>query len=94
MKPQDGESFVDWFSRNKITLEEENTELTPSELTRHGIKLFKSVQTKNGTNERGHNERHATEYGNKRKLDDENGEAGTSVPKQSKLSAFMCTKKM
>lgn len=93
MTPQDGESFVDWFSRNKTTLEEEHAELTPSELTRHGIKLFKSVQSKNGSNEKGHNERNGIDNGNKRKLDDANGEAVTSAPKQSKLSAFMCTKK-
>lgn len=93
MKPQDGESFVDWFSRNKTTLEEEHAELTPSEITRHGIKLFKSVQSKSDSNEKGSDERNCTENGNKRKLDVANGEAVTSAPKQSKLSAFMYPKK-
>lgn len=93
MKPQDGESFVAWFSRNKTTLEEDNAKLTPSELTRHSIKLFKGAQSKNDTIENGDDERKENENGNKRKLDDANGDIVISAPKQSKLSAFMCTKK-
>ncbi|RVE48134.1 hypothetical protein evm_007194 [Chilo suppressalis] len=82
LKPHDGETFVDWFSRNKQTLEQQHPELTPSELTRQGVRMFKSVQSK-GTES------------NKRKLEDVNGAdpPATSAPKQSKLSAFAFQKK-
>lgn len=84
LKPLDGETFVDWFSRNKQTLEQQNPEFTPSELTRHGVRLFKTVQAKTG------------EASNKRKREDEVN--GTDPPvasasKQSKLSAFAFQKK-
>lgn len=80
LKPQDGETFVDWFSRNKPTLEIQNPELTPSELTRVGVRTFKAFQRPAAV---------------KRKLGDAaNGEPPTtSVPKQSKLSAFAFQKK-
>lgn len=84
----DGETFMDWFARNKSILEEQNPELTPSELTRSGVRMFKSVQTKNGTE--------IPEGSQKRKLDVEsNGVEApvTSVSKQSKLSAFAFQKK-
>lgn len=87
LKPLDNETFIDWFTRNKSVLEEQNPDLTPSELTRTGVRMFKSVQTKNGTQAEG---------SQKRKLDDEtNGIDSliTSVPKQSKLSAFSFQKK-
>ncbi|CAG9796474.1 unnamed protein product [Diatraea saccharalis] len=82
LKPHDGETFVDWFSRNKQILEQQNPEMTPSELTRQGVRMFKVVQSK-GTDS------------NKRKLEDVNGPDTpvTSAPKQSKLSAFAFQKK-
>lgn len=88
LKPINGETFVDWFSRNKTTLEEQNLDLTPAELTRHCIKTFKSLQIQHNTN--------GTEIGQKRKLDDANGDTLTTVtsaPKQSKLSSFAFQKK-
>lgn len=88
LKPINGETFVDWFSRNKTTLEEQNLDLTPAELTRHCIKTFKSLQIQHNTN--------GTEIGQKRKLDDANGDVLTTVtsaPKQSKLSSFAFQKK-
>ncbi|XP_026758868.2 WD repeat and HMG-box DNA-binding protein 1 [Galleria mellonella] len=87
LKPLDGETFVDWFSRNKQTLEQQHPELTPSELTRQGVRMFKSIQTKTNSNETN---------GQKRKIDDvtEISDAPvTSAPKQSKLSAFAFQKK-
>lgn len=86
LKPIENETFVDWFTRNKTMLEQQNPELSPSELTRHGIKQFKTLQGK-PTN---------SDNGPKRKLDD--GTNGTetpvsSAPKQSKLSAFAFSKK-
>ncbi|KAJ0182402.1 hypothetical protein K1T71_001771 [Dendrolimus kikuchii] len=83
LKPLVGESFMDWFSRNKTTLEEQNPELTPSELTRHGVKMFKNVQNKDESSK---------ETGQKRKLEDSNGDV-VNAPKQSKLSAFAFHKK-
>lgn len=85
--PLEGETFVDWFTRNKSILERQNPELGPSELTRHGIKMFKTIQGKATNN---------TENGPKRKLDeDSNGTESvvTNTPKQSKLSAFAFQKK-
>ncbi|XP_072941317.1 WD repeat and HMG-box DNA-binding protein 1 [Epargyreus clarus] len=85
LKPLDGETFVDWFSRNKPALEQQNPELTPSELTRHCVRTFKNIQSKNGSN---------SENGQKRKLEDDvNDSPVTSAPKQSKLSAFAFQKK-
>ncbi|CAH0727458.1 unnamed protein product, partial [Brenthis ino] len=82
LKPNDGETFVDWFSRNKSLLEQQNPQLTPSELTRHCVRKFKDLQTKN------------TESSQKRKIDEEVDETPvTSAPKQSKLSAFAFSKK-
>lgn len=82
LKPNEGETFVDWFSRNKSALEKENPSLTPSELTRHCVRTFKSLQTKN------------TENGLKRKLNESMEETPvTNTPKQSKLSAFAFLKK-
>lgn len=86
MKPQEGETFVDWFARNKAVFEQQNPELTPSELTRLGVKTFKTIQTKA-----------PIENGNKRKLDDETNGTDppvSSAPKQSKLSAFSFQKKV
>ncbi|KAF9801546.1 hypothetical protein SFRURICE_015040 [Spodoptera frugiperda] len=85
--PLEGETFVDWFTRNKSILERQNPELGPSELTRHGIKMFKTIQGKATNN---------TENGPKRKLDEDgNGTESvvTNTPKQSKLSAFAFQKK-
>ena len=80
--PTDGETFVDWYSRNKSALETENPDLTPSELTRHSMRKFKELKTK------------YPENGQKRKLDDEADESPvTNAPKQSKLSAFAFSKK-
>ncbi|XP_026497855.2 WD repeat and HMG-box DNA-binding protein 1 [Vanessa tameamea] len=82
LKPQVGEAFVDWFSRNKTLLEEQHSELTPSELTRHCVRTFKSLQTKSNDNSQ------------KRKLDDVVDDPPvTNAPKQSKLSAFAFSKK-
>ncbi|XP_049691894.2 WD repeat and HMG-box DNA-binding protein 1 [Helicoverpa armigera] len=86
LTPLEGETFVDWFTRKKSVLEKQNPELGPSELTRHGIKLFKTVQGKAATNENGP----------KRKLDEETNGTDiqvTNAPKQSKLSAFAFQKK-
>ncbi|CAH2102314.1 unnamed protein product [Euphydryas editha] len=81
LKPLDGEVFVDWFSRNKSLLEQQNSELTPSELTRHCVRKFKNLQTKTNEN------------GQKRKLDNEVDDPPvTNAPKQSKLSAFAFSK--
>ncbi|KAL4716859.1 hypothetical protein ACJJTC_012670 [Scirpophaga incertulas] len=83
LKPQNGESFVDWFARNKESMERQNPEMTPSEVTRYGIKMFKSIQTKvNGES-------------GKRKLDDTNDSEpqATNAAKQTKLSAFAFQKK-
>ncbi|KAH9641783.1 hypothetical protein HF086_003909 [Spodoptera exigua] len=85
--PLEGETFVDWFTRNKSILERQNPELGPSELTRQGIKIFKTVQGKGANN---------TENGPKRKLDEDTNNTETHVvnaPKQSKLSAFAFQKK-
>lgn len=61
--------------------------MTPSEVSRLGIRTFKNLQGKNGT----------PESTQKRKLGDEtNGTEDTpiaSAPKQSKLSAFAFQKK-
>ncbi|KAJ8735714.1 hypothetical protein PYW07_007334 [Mythimna separata] len=86
LAPLEGETFVDWFTRNKTVLEKQNPDLGPSELTRHGIKLFKTVQGK-ATN--------GTENGPKRKLDEDTNGSDTviSTPKQSKLSTFAFVKK-
>ncbi|XP_059050858.1 WD repeat and HMG-box DNA-binding protein 1 [Achroia grisella] len=87
LKPLEGETFVDWFSRNKQTLEQQQPELTPSELTRHGVRMFKSIQTKANNNETN---------GQKRKIDDLTETSDppvTSASKQSKLSAFAFQKK-
>ncbi|CAK1540165.1 unnamed protein product [Leptosia nina] len=82
LKPLAGETFVDWFSRNRQTLEQQNPEMTPSELTRHCIRTFKSSQT------------NPTEGSQKRKLDESLEESPvTNAPKQSKLSAFAFVKK-
>ncbi|XP_045493437.1 WD repeat and HMG-box DNA-binding protein 1 [Colias croceus] len=82
LKPLEGETFVDWFSRNKSALEQRNPELTPSELTRQSIRTFKSSQSK------------PTESSQKRKLDESMEETPvTNAPKQSKLSAFAFQKK-
>lgn len=93
LQPNDGETFVDWFSRNKTTLETDNPELTPSELTRHCIKTFKTLQGKNTSSNQSNGE-----TAQKRKLDDviANGDLVTTVtnaPKQSKLNAFAFQKK-
>ncbi|CAG9135627.1 unnamed protein product [Plutella xylostella] len=87
LKPNAGETFVDWFSRNKSILEQQNAELTPSELTRHGIKAFKSLQTKPSEV--------TSESSQKRKLEDQIDDTPpvTNAPKQSKLSAFAFQKK-
>ncbi|KOB76608.1 Acidic nucleoplasmic DNA-binding protein 1 [Operophtera brumata] len=87
LKPTDGESFMDWFTRNKSILEEQNADLTPSELTRTAVRTFKSVQNKNIVQ---------TTETQKRKLDEESNGIDapvTSAPKQSKLSAFAFQKK-
>ncbi|XP_061709099.1 WD repeat and HMG-box DNA-binding protein 1 [Cydia pomonella] len=87
---QEGETFVDWFSRNKSNLESQNPEMTPSELSRLGIRTFKTLQGKNGAING------TPESGQKRKLGDELNGADTpitSAPKQSKLSAFAFQKK-
>lgn len=80
---------MDWFARNKSALEEQNPDLTPSELTRNGVRMFKTVQSKNDLS--------TPETSNKRKIDDvSNGvdqPAVTNAPKQSKLSAFAFQKK-
>ncbi|XP_073957413.1 chromosome transmission fidelity 4 [Choristoneura fumiferana] len=85
--PLEGETFIDWFSRNKSSLESQNPEMTPSEVSRLGIRTFKNLQGKNGTPESSH----------KRKLGDEPNGADdapiASAPKQSKLSAFAFQKK-
>lgn len=81
LKPLTGENFMDWFTRNKSLLEERNPELTPSELSRHCVKIFKNVQSI------------AHADSNKRKHEDANGDTTTSAPKQSKLSAFAFQKK-
>ncbi|XP_068626537.1 WD repeat and HMG-box DNA-binding protein 1 isoform X2 [Battus philenor] len=85
LTPLNGETFVDWFSRNKSTLGEQNPDLTPSELTRHGIRTFKSVQSKSSTGE----------GAQKRKLDEASESVSpiANAPKQSKLSAFAFQKK-
>lgn len=84
LKPLAGESFVDWFTRNKSILEVKNPEMTPSELTRHGVRTFKDIQNKT--------ESISQESGQKRKLDETNGDV-VNAPKQSKLSAFAFQKK-
>ncbi|CAH0592617.1 unnamed protein product [Chrysodeixis includens] len=87
LTPIGSETFVDWFTRNKSVLETQNPGLGPSELTRHGIKLFKTVQGKNAA---------SSENGPKRKLDeDSNGTdpVVSNAPKQSKLSSFAFQKK-
>ncbi|XP_034835904.1 WD repeat and HMG-box DNA-binding protein 1 [Maniola hyperantus] len=82
LKLHGGETFVDWFSRNKSSLEKENPELTPSELTRHCVRTFKSLQSKN------------IENGLKRKLNESIEEPPVvNAPKQSKLSTFAFSKK-
>ncbi|XP_039757600.1 WD repeat and HMG-box DNA-binding protein 1 [Pararge aegeria] len=82
LKPNEGETFVDWFSRNKSSLEKENPDLTPSELTRHCVRTFKALQSKN------------TDNGLKRKLNESIEEPPlANAPKQSKLSAFSFSKK-
>ncbi|XP_048489495.1 WD repeat and HMG-box DNA-binding protein 1 [Plutella xylostella] len=87
LKPNAGETFVDWFSRNKAILEQQNADLTPSELTRQGIKTFKTLQTKPSEV--------ASESSQKRKLEDQIDDTPpvTNAPKQSKLSAFAFQKK-
>lgn len=78
LKVLEGETFVDWFTRNKTTLEQQNPELGPSEMTRHGIKLFKTMQVKPTM---------ISENGNKRKLDDDAGGSDSQsnhTTKQSK----------
>lgn len=78
---------MDWFTRNKTVLEKQNPDLGPSELTRHGIKLFKTVQGKPTSN---------SDNGPKRKLEEDTNGTKTHVtnaPKQSKLSAFAFQKK-
>ncbi|XP_050666670.1 WD repeat and HMG-box DNA-binding protein 1 [Leptidea sinapis] len=83
LKPLEGETFMDWFTRNKPLLEQSQPELTPAELSRHGIKTFKSSQTKI-----------TSENGQKRKLDESTEDpVVTNAPKQSKLSAFAFQKK-
>ncbi|CAH2050631.1 unnamed protein product, partial [Iphiclides podalirius] len=86
LTPLEGETFVDWFSRNKCSLEQQHSDLTPAELTRQGIRTFKSVQLKTGGNGEG---------AQKRKLDDstEADPPASNAPKQSKLSAFSFHKK-
>ncbi|XP_063357928.1 uncharacterized protein LOC134647507 [Cydia amplana] len=87
---QNGETFVDWFSRNKSNLESQNPEMTPSELSRLGIRTFKTLQGKTGA------VNGTPESGQKRKLGEELNGADTpitSAPKQSKLSAFAFQKK-
>ncbi|GBP37504.1 WD repeat and HMG-box DNA-binding protein 1 [Eumeta japonica] len=81
LKPNTGETFVDWFSRNKTTLESENPEMTPSELTRHCVRMFKTLQSKNSN---------AAVIVQKRKLEEELSDSTTvtNAPKQTKLSAF------
>ncbi|XP_022130304.2 WD repeat and HMG-box DNA-binding protein 1 [Pieris rapae] len=79
LTPLENETFVDWFSRNKTTLEQQNPEFTPSELTRHCIRTFKSINK--------------PVESSKRKLDDSMEETVTNAPKQSKLSAFSFMKK-
>ncbi|OWR47950.1 acidic nucleoplasmic DNA-binding protein 1 [Danaus plexippus plexippus] len=81
LKPADGETFVEWFSRNKSILEKQNPDLTPAELTRHCVRTFKSSQNK------------VLENGQKRKLGEDDETPATSAPKQSKLSAFAFSKK-
>ncbi|XP_053622607.1 WD repeat and HMG-box DNA-binding protein 1 [Plodia interpunctella] len=86
LKPLEGETFVDWFSRNKKTMEQESPDLTPSELTRNAVRMFKSIQSKPSSDT----------SGNKRKLDDHSDPTNppvTNAPKQSKLSAFAFQKK-
>ncbi|KAG6450529.1 hypothetical protein O3G_MSEX006602 [Manduca sexta] len=86
LKPRVGESFMDWFGRNKTTLEQQNSELTPSELTRHGVRMFKNIQANDNN----------TPDSKKRRLDEETNSSDspvTSAPKQSKLSAFAFQKK-
>ncbi|XP_013197193.2 WD repeat and HMG-box DNA-binding protein 1 [Amyelois transitella] len=85
LKPLDGETFVIWFDRNKKALEQESPDLTPSELTRNAVRMFKSLQTKTSDTN-----------GNKRKLDEHSDATDppiTNAPKQSKLSAFAFQKK-
>ncbi|XP_049875326.1 WD repeat and HMG-box DNA-binding protein 1 [Pectinophora gossypiella] len=94
MKPVEGETFMDWFARNKTTLEQENPELTPSELTKHGVRAFKALQTKNVPKDDTNKAKNGTPETNKRKLDEVNGDTPvSSAPKQSKLSAFAFAKK-
>ncbi|XP_013135279.1 PREDICTED: WD repeat and HMG-box DNA-binding protein 1 [Papilio polytes] len=80
LTPLEGETFVIWFSRNKSTLEEQHPELTPSELTRQGVRMFKSIQN-------------VPEGPQKRKLEDSTDGSPVNAPKQSKLSAFAFQKK-
>ncbi|KPJ08679.1 WD repeat and HMG-box DNA-binding protein 1 [Papilio machaon] len=80
LTPLEGETFVLWFSRNKSTLEEQHPELTPSELTRQGVRMFKSIQN-------------VTEGPQKRKLEDSTDASVTNASKQSKLSSFAFQKK-
>lgn len=86
MKRLNGEKFTDWFKRNQTVLEQENLELTPQELTRLGMKMFKAQAIDTSL----------TEAGQKRKLEEDGEKESapvTSVPKQSKLSAFAFQKK-
>ncbi|XP_041975465.1 WD repeat and HMG-box DNA-binding protein 1 [Aricia agestis] len=81
LKPNAGETFMDWFTRNKSVLEQQNPGLTPSELTRQSVRTFKSIQASN------------TENSQKRKLEEDISDTPvTSAPKQSKLSAFAFSK--
>ncbi|CAG4978098.1 unnamed protein product [Parnassius apollo] len=86
LKPHEGATFVDWFSRYKSILEQQHPDLTPSELTRQCIRTFKSVQSKTCVNGEG---------AQKRKLEEESSADSpiANAPKQSKLSAFAFQKK-
>lgn len=49
--PAPEETFVSWFSKEKISLAHDNPDLSPAELTQVALKMFKSNSEKRKAND-------------------------------------------